>query len=112
MELIKAQVKDTVVSQQVGTNLFRDILDRQYTPCQNEPIEYFIEADDNIRMATLIGWYTTHTSTHGDGTAQQAFMNSGHPKDKIRDLSKEWNQKVGTHSDLMAEYRQFKTFYT
>ena len=87
MELIKAQVKDTVVSQQLGTNLFRDILDRQYTPCQNGPREYFIEANDNIRMATLI--CTQPIPAHRVmAAAEQAFMNSGHPKDKITDLNR------------------------
>ena len=35
MTQIESQVKDTVVSQRLGTNLLRDVLDRQYSPCQN-----------------------------------------------------------------------------
>ena len=99
------------MSQQLGTNLFRDVLDRQYTPCQNGPREYFIEADDDIRMATLIGAQPIPAHMVM-AAAQQAFMNSGHPKDKIRDLNEEWSQTDGTHTDPTMEYQQFKVFNT
>ena len=46
--MVEAQVKDSVVSQQLGNNLIRDVLDRSYKPNQNGPREYFIESDDDI----------------------------------------------------------------
>ena len=98
MALIESQVKDTVVSQRLGTNLLRDALDRQYSPCQNGPREYFTEADDDVRMAMLIGSQPIPT-TVVMAAAQQAFMNSGHPKDKIRHLNEEWDRTIGTYPD-------------
>ena len=44
--------------------------------------------------------------------AQQAFMNRGHPKDKIRELNEEWGKMIGTFPSNHKEYQQFKLFYT
>mmetsp|Transcript_6271 Transcript_6271/g.14814 ORF Transcript_6271/g.14814 Transcript_6271/m.14814 type:complete len:443 (+) Transcript_6271:91-1419(+) len=111
MGQIEDQVKDTVVSQQLGNNLLRDILDRKYTPSQNGPREYFVEADDDVRMAHLVGTQTIPLAVVMVA-AQQAFMNSGHPKDKIRDLHEEWGKTLGTYVDTTKEYQEFKLFYT
>ena len=46
------------------------------------------------------------------GTAQQAFMNSGHQKDKIRDMDEAWNLERATYTTMEEEYQAFKTFYT
>ena len=91
MEQVEDQVKDSVVSQQLGNNLLRDVLDRKYAPSQNGPREYFVEADDDVRMAMLVGTQTIPLAVVMVA-AQQAFMNSGHPKDKIRDLHEEWGK--------------------
>ena len=111
MEQIEDQVKDTVVSQQLGNNLLRDILDRKYTPCQNGPREYFVEADDDVCMAELVGTQPIPLAVVMVA-AQQAFMNSGHPKDKIRDLHEEWDKRIRNLPDPMKRYQEFKPFYT
>eukprot|EP00534_Pseudo-nitzschia_fraudulenta_P000699 CAMPEP_0201119366 /NCGR_PEP_ID=MMETSP0850-20130426/3516_1 /ASSEMBLY_ACC=CAM_ASM_000622 /TAXON_ID=183588 /ORGANISM="Pseudo-nitzschia fraudulenta, Strain WWA7" /LENGTH=297 /DNA_ID=CAMNT_0047385045 /DNA_START=565 /DNA_END=1458 /DNA_ORIENTATION=+ len=111
MELIEDQVKDTVVSQQQGNNLLRDVLDRKYAPSQNGPREYFVEADDDVWMAVLVGTQTISLAVVMVA-AQQAFMNSEHPKDKIRDLREEWSKLIGTFMDTAKEYQEFKLFYT
>jgi hypothetical protein len=51
--------------------------------------------DDDVRMALLVGTQTIPLAVVMVA-AQQAFMNSGHPKDKIRDLHEEWSKKIGT----------------
>ena len=111
MKQIEDQVKDTVVSQQLGNNLLRDILDRKYTPSQNGPREYFTEADDDVRMAELVGTQPIPL-TVVMVAAQQAFMHSGHPKDKIRDLHEEWDKLHRGGHDQTKMYQEFKSFYT
>ena len=111
MELIEDQVKDTVVTQQLGNNLLRDILDRKYTPSQNGPREYFVETDDDVRMVELVGTQPIPLAVVMV-SAQQAFMNSGHPKDKIRDLHEEWDNRISKLPDPLRRYQEFKAFYT
>ena len=106
MEMIETQFKDSVLSLQLGTNLFQDVLDRGYTPSQNGPREYFKEADDDVRISLLIGSQPIPI-TMAMEAAQQAFMNSGHPKDEIRDLNEEWGRTVGTHPNEAVAYQQF-----
>ena len=77
---VETQVIDSVVLQQLGYNLIRDVLGRSYTPNQNGPREYFIESDDDIRMSQSIGTQPI-LPTMVMAAAQQAFMNSGHQKD-------------------------------
>ena len=45
-------------------------------------------------------------------SAQQAFGNSGHQKDKIRALNEEWNLERAKYDDVEAEYQAFKVYYT
>ena len=44
--------------------------------------------------------------------AQQAFVNSGHQKDKIRAINEEWNLERSKYSDVEDEYQAFKLYYT
>ena len=82
MNRLEAQVADSIISQQISNNLIRDVLDRAYTPNQNGPREYFIESDNDIRMSQSIGALPI-PPTMVMTAAQQAFVNSGHQKDKI-----------------------------
>ena len=102
---------DSVVSQQLGNNLIRDVLDRAYTPNQNGPREYFIESDDDIRMSQSIGALPI-PPTMVMTAAQQAFVNSGHQKDKIQAINEEWNLERSKYSDVEEEYPAFKLYYT
>ena len=72
---IETQVSDSVISQQLGNNLIRDVLGRSYTPNQNGPREYFIEGDVDIRMSHSIGAQPI-PPTLVMVAAQQASMNS------------------------------------
>ena len=45
-------------------------------------------------------------------SAQQAFGNSGHQKDKIRAINEEWNLERSKYSDVEDEYQAFKLYYT
>ena len=97
LNMVEALVKDSVVSQQLGNNLIRDVLDRTYKPNQNGPRDYFIESDDDIRMSQNIGTQPI-LPTMVMAAAQQAFMNSGHQKDKIRAINEQWSlKKVNVH---------------
>ena len=86
MEMVKAQVTDLMDSQQFGNNLICDVLDRTYSPSQSRPRKYFIESDDDIRMSQSIGTQLI-LPTMVMEAAQQAFMNSGYQKDKIRNIN-------------------------
>ena len=44
--------------------------------------------------------------------AQQAFMNSGHQKDKIRAINEEWSLQRANYTTMEDEYQAFKLFYT
>ena len=103
LNMVEAQVKDSVVSQQLGNNLIRDVLDRTYKPNQNGPREYFIESDDDIRMSQSIGTQPI-LPTMVMAAAQQAFMNSGHQKDKIRAINEEWGLKRSKYATMDEEY--------
>jgi len=46
------------------------------------------------------------------GAAQQAFVNSGYQKDKIREIDEAWNLKRTAYTSMAEEYQAFKTFYT
>ena len=43
---------------------------------------------------------------------QQAFMTSGHQKDKIRDINEEWGLKKAMYTTIAEEYQAFKIFHT
>ena len=109
MTKIEDQVADTVVSQRQATNLIRGVMDRTYTPNQNGPREYFIECGDDIRMSQSLGSYPI-TPTMVMTSAQQAFGNSGHQKDKIRALNEDWNLERAKYTEIDAEYQAFKVY--
>ena len=44
--------------------------------------------------------------------AQEAFMNSGNQKDKIRMINEEWNLLKDKYKDTAEEYQAFKQYYT
>ena len=108
---IEIHVSDTVVAQQLGNNLIRDVLDKCYTPNQNGPREYFIEGDDDIRISHSIGAQPI-PPTMVMAAAQESFMNSGHQKDKIRMINEEWNLLKDKYTDTAEEYQAFKQYYT
>ena len=108
---IAAQVADTIVSQRIANNLIRGVMDRTYTPNQNGPREYFIESDEDMRMSLSIGSYPIPPAMVMT-SAQQAFGNSGHQKDKIRAINEEWNLKRAKYNEIEAEYQAFKEYYT
>jgi hypothetical protein len=111
MTTIEEQVADTVVSQRQANNLIRGVMDRTYNPNQNGPREYFIECDDDIRMSQSLGSYPI-PPTMVMTSAQQAFGNSGHQKDKIRAINEEWNLERLKYTDTDDEYQGFKSYYT
>ena len=84
---------------------------RIYKPNQNGPREYFIESDDDIRMSQSIGAQPI-LPIMVMAAAQQAFMNSGHQKDKIRAINEEWGLNRSKYATMDGEYQAFKTFYT
>ena len=84
-------------------------MDRTYTPNQNGPREYFIECDDDTTMSQSLGSYPI-PPTMVMTSAQQAFSNSGHQKDKIRAVNEEWNQERVKYTEIDAEYQAFKVY--
>ena len=46
------------------------------------------------------------------GAAQQAFMNSGHQKDKIREIDEAWALVRTDYTTVADKYQAFKFFYT
>ena len=104
-------MSDSVVSQQLGNNLIRDVLDWTYIPNPNGPREYFIESDEDIRMSQTIGTQPIPPNMVM-AAEQQAFMNSGHQKDKVRGINEGWSLQRSKYTAIEDEYQAFKLFYT
>ena len=80
--MIETQAKDSVVSQRLGNDLIKDVLNCRYNPNPNGPRDYFIASDDDMRLSQSIGTLPIPPTMIMEA-AQQAFMDSGHQKDKI-----------------------------